>query len=353
MEVEVQPPEPSELEPHLLVDWKADNTRPPLSVTVMGSILIHFLVFAVIMVAPALPGPGRVPFEREMVDISKATPLFLPPELLTQKAPNKREVSKELDLAGLVAKPEIKPAPATSAIQAPPRRFEPPPVPTPKSEPAKTIDTSKLEPAPAIQSQNPPAIGTSPQSLPVSVPPPPPPVEKPKLAFETPGSQSGAKTGQGGLMEGPRTTIDEAGKKAMRAGGSASVNDSDLQMPGMAPGSQSKGSSSLELLSDPMGVDFRPYLVRVLAVIRRNWFLVLPEGARMGQRGRTVVQFSIAKNGTVPKLVIHAPSGSEPLDRAAVAGISASNPLPPLPTEYKGDVLRLQLVFSYNMPGLR
>ena len=100
-----------------------------------------------------------------------------------------------------------------------------------------------------------------------------------------------------------------------------------------------------------MGVDFRPYLVRVLAVVRRNWFLVLPEGARMGQRGRTVVQFSIAKDGTVPKLVIHAPSGSEPLDRAAVSGISMSNPLPPLPAEYRGGVLRLQLVFSYNMPG--
>jgi TonB family protein len=105
-----------------------------------------------------------------------------------------------------------------------------------------------------------------------------------------------------------------------------------------------------------MGVDFRPYLIRVLAAVRHNWFLVLPEGARMGQRGRTVVQFSIAKNGSVPKLVIHMPSGNEPLDRAAVAGISASNPFPPLPNEYKGSVLQLQLVFSYNMAtgtGLR
>jgi len=73
----------------------------------------------------------------------------------------------------------------------------------------------------------------------------------------------------------------------------------------------------------------------------------------MGQRGRTVVQFTIAKNGSVPKLVIHMPSGNEPLDRAAVAGISASNPFPPLPNEYRGEVLRLQLVFSYNMPGAR
>ena len=355
MEVEAKQPklEPSDLEPHLLVDWKADNTRPPLSVTAIGSILAHLLALGAVMILPELPGPTRVPSEREVVDLRKATPLVLPRELLTQKAPNKREVSKDLDLAGLIAKPSpAPPNPAASGIQAPPRKFEPPPAPTLKNEPGKTIEIAKVEAAPTLpQAQNPPAVGTSSQALQINVPPPPPPAEKPKLAFETPGSQTGTRAGRGGLLEGPHNSIEDAGKKAMRAGGSVSINESDLQLPGLAPGQPNKGSSSLELLSDPMGVDFRPYLARVLAVVRRNWFLVLPEGARMGQRGRTVVQFSIAKDGSVPKLVIHAPSGSQPLDRAAVSGISMSNPLPPLPNEYRGGELRLQLVFSYNMPG--
>jgi TonB family protein len=303
------------------------------------------------MVAPSLPGRAYTPFDPESMDVHKATPLFLPPELLTQKAPNKREVSKDLDLAGLVAKPEAKPSPASAPVQAP-RKFQPPPVPAPPTQP-KAIDPAKVEPAPTLQAQTPPTIGTVQQPLPVTVAPPPPPVEKPKLAFENPGAQSGSNTGRGGLLQGPNTTVDQAAKSAMRGGGSTAINESDLQMPGLSPNqaSPNKGSSSLELLSDPMGVDFRPYLIRVLAAVRRNWFLVLPEGARMGQRGRTVVQFSIAKDGSVPKLVIHMPSGSEPLDRAAVAGISASNPFPPLPNEYRGNVLRLQLVFSYNMPG--
>ena len=47
------------------------------------------------------------------------------------------------------------------------------------------------------------------------------------------------------------------------------------------------------------------------------------------------------------------PSGAEALDRAAVAGISASNPLPPLPTDYSGEVVRLQLTFLYNMQQKR
>jgi outer membrane biosynthesis protein TonB len=43
------------------------------------------------------------------------------------------------------------------------------------------------------------------------------------------------------------------------------------------------------------------------------------------------------------------PSGTEALDRAAVAGVSASNPFPPLPGEFKGDQIRVQLVFFYNV----
>jgi hypothetical protein len=36
--------------------------------------------------------------------------------------------------------------------------------------------------------------------------------------------------------------------------------------------------------------------------------------------------------------------------RAAVAGISASVPFPPLPSEFKGDRIVLQMNFAYNMP---
>ena len=111
-----------------------------------------------------------------------------------------------------------------------------------------------------------------------------------------------------------------------------------------------KTASSVELLSDPQGVDFKPYLLKVLAAVRRNWQAVIPESARYGRRGRVTVQFAIDKSGSVPKLVIASPSGSDSLDRAAVAGISASNPFPPLPADFRGDQVRLRLVFAYNVP---
>jgi TonB family protein len=109
--------------------------------------------------------------------------------------------------------------------------------------------------------------------------------------------------------------------------------------------------SALQLLSDPQGVDFRPYMTQVLAAVKRNWMSVFPESARMGQRGRSVVQFSVNRQGQVPKLVIATPAGTQALDRAAVAGVSASVPFPPLPAGFRGDEIRLQLVFTYNMPA--
>jgi TonB family protein len=84
--------------------------------------------------------------------------------------------------------------------------------------------------------------------------------------------------------------------------------------------------------------------------VRRNWLAVIPEIAKLGRRGRVGIQFAIARNGAVPKLVIISNSGTDSLDRAAVAGVSASNPFPPLPSEYKGDRIVLQFNFAYNVP---
>jgi TonB family protein len=144
----------------------------------------------------------------------------------------------------------------------------------------------------------------------------------------------------------------------VRGGGSGGlvVGDSGTGIGGIGEGvnlppTPGRQGSSLELLSDPMGVDFRPYLIKILASVRRNWWAVMPEAARLGRRGRVGIQFAIARNGSVPKLVIVSNSGTDALDRAAVAGISASNPVPPLPPEYKGDQIRLQFNFAYNQPG--
>ena len=91
----------------------------------------------------------------------------------------------------------------------------------------------------------------------------------------------------------------------------------------------------------------------MLTVVKRNWLAIAPQSARLGRRGLVLVQFSIDRRGLVPKVVITSTSGVEAFDRAAIAALSMSNPLPPLPAEYKGDQVRLQMALSYNMTPQR
>ena len=100
------------------------------------------------------------------------------------------------------------------------------------------------------------------------------------------------------------------------------------------------------------GVDFTNYFQRLLASVKRNWYAIIPESARMGDKGKVVIQFRIETNGTVPypEPNLVRSSGKEPLDRAAMAAISASSPFEPLPTAYTRPYIELRFTFLYNLP---
>ena len=176
-------------------------------------------------------------------------------------------------------------------------------------------------------------------------------LENPKASM--PSRQGAAQVGTLELTARPDQLIEGAIQQMIRGGGARQAVGTGIggnPSMGVLPPGPSESGSVVELLSDPRGVDFRPYLTQVLAAVRRNWLAVIPESARLGMsRGRTLIQFSVARNGSVPKLVIAKSSGTSPLDRAAVAGISASNPFPPLPSEYLGQDIRLQFTFLYNI----
>jgi TonB family protein len=182
--------------------------------------------------------------------------------------------------------------------------------------------------------------------------------EQPKLTLEEAGHA--APPGQvTGRVPMPGSSIADAIQEAARGGGFGgrmAVGDPGASDPFVYGGSVRQPASpgvpgaNVELKSDPMGVDFRSYLVQVLAAVKRNWTAVMPESVRLGLRGRVSIQFAIGKTGSVLKLVYASQSGSRPLDEAAVAGISASNPFPPLPSEFRGERIVVQLNFAYNMP---
>lgn len=144
-----------------------------------------------------------------------------------------------------------------------------------------------------------------------------------------------------------RSALDEAARAtaASRAGMGGSGGSF-----GRGPSASSAAQSQLDILSDTMGVDFGPYLSRVLQNVRTNWYTLIPEVARppIMKQGKVSIEFAITKEGRVAGMKLTFPSGDSSLDRAAWGGITASNPFPPLPQEFRGNYLALRFHFYYN-----
>jgi TonB family protein len=340
--------------PNFVLDWhEFDDSRRHWRAGI-GSLVVHCVIFATVIAISSLSGPAPKQATEIYIDFSKATPLIVPRDL-TQKEPNKGKVAKEVSVEDLKRRP---PSPKRLP-PAPVARFRPPnPRPPGPQQPAATpriVEPPKIETPLTAQNAPPalPAMSGTPKA------PPPPqiqPVEQPKLAFETPG-QNGASENKGERkLTPPKDTVQDAIHAVARGGGGqGSIAVSDLDRPPDLPESIQRPTlpgqtgSTLQLMSDPMGADFKPYLMQVLAVVRKNWFAVWPESARLGNRGVVQLMFSINRDGHVPKLVIATESGTRALDLAAVAGVDASQPFPPFPKEFKGQQIQLQFAFKYNV----
>jgi TonB family protein len=315
------------------------------------SVLLHVAVIVVLsLLPPDLLVSSR---ERPQPEIKRiVTPLVAPLTEFTQTRPNQAKLTKEIDVASLQPRERIqtpKGAPSTTRQRAPrPAQIPalPTPAPAPLPEPPRIEATNRELPRldlPTAQIQPPPQIQTT---------------EKPKLALENVGAPPPTVAPDQRQVAIPNTSVQDAIRQNTRQaspGGGLMVGDPGAGSGGVGEGinlppSPGIQGSALELKSDPLGVDFRPYLTQILATIRRNWYAVMPSSVGLGRRGKVGLLFSISRTGGVDKVTWAFQSGSDPLDRAAVASISASNPFPPLPREFKGDRIVLQLNFAYNMP---
>ncbi len=158
-----------------------------------------------------------------------------------------------------------------------------------------------------------------------------PRVKQPKPSFET-------------KPMSPGSAIEQAGRAALANRGSYGGDNGDF---GLNQGSKARAQGQVDVLSDTMGVDFGPYLSRVLREVRKNWYLLVPPDVE-NKKGKLAIQFYILKNGRVTGMQVTDPSGDKALDRAAWGGITASDPFQPLPNEFPGQYLSLRFRFYYN-----
>lgn len=319
----------------LILELEAEAARWRRRSMFLLSILLHGLLALFLVIEPQIFRRGaqligiRVEPERQ----NDTTFLVMPPDLLKRRPPPDTSVLSDKNRQAQGPSPQIDP----KGLRMPYLRGN-----TPLPEIA-----GGAQPPPSPPPASPPSASKSPSSGP---PPPPQQQESQLKLMDLPPPSSGREQSR---LQMPSMTSGEAIQQSLesaargRATGTVpGPGDSTSQLNNINPSFSTEGPV---ILSDTRGVDFGPYLARVVYNVRRNWNAVIPESARLGQKGRVGIIFEIVKDGSVPQIRLVASSGSDPLDRAAIASIRASNPFPPLPEEFTGKHLVLQFIYLYNL----
>ena len=333
------------LTPHLLLQLEDElegvRRREAAWISLMVHLLVVLLLINTTRIFPGLKG-NIIASAADLMKNQQLTYLDLPPDL--QKAPPK--------------------PPPTNVISDKNRTAE-------SRHPQ--IDKKTLE---ELRRAGPPGGRQAPPSQQAQAPPSQQPAQQPQAPPPQQGQQQGMAMNNPPVLQDPRLPVPQQGspkstvdfRSMMSAGQQISQAANNVAMGRTAPsvgfggavgsggdygagrGGSARVQGNLEVLSDTQGVDFGPYLSRVLEAVRRNWYAIIPESARppLLKHGKVAIQFVILPNGKVAGLQYTGSSGDIALDRAAWGGITASDPFSPLPSAFHGPYLALRFHFYYN-----
>jgi TonB family protein len=297
-------------------------------VTNVVSVLLHIALILAIIFYPKFFGPHTRTAEEEEIARKQIT-VLLPSGALEALKPTPRPA---------VPHESMRVDPRTIRKVAPPRPPEPIPVPTPEPPKRELPSTPQPNAVPPPTPEKPAPSAILPKT-PVQLEKPDLPV--PQKGLILPRQQSPGDTIRD-ISRGIKPNSPVPLGEVNPSGGGG----------GRGSGSQGAGFGGVEILTDTQGVDFNDYIRRLLVIVKRNWYSVMPPSVQLGDTGKVGLQFKILANGGVPdddpKRVFG--SGKEPLDRAAVSSIRASNPFPPLPPGFKGPYIELRIDYYYNLP---
>jgi TonB family protein len=310
-----------EFVPHMLAQLEDELARSRKREAFWISVIVHIVLILVVIFSPQLLPNWAQPHLLRAEDLARAkepTFLALPSDL--QKPPAKVQTDKLSDKNRIAQTPHpqidkktLEALRAARGNQMPPGPRSQMPQATPQQQPpANSQSATNNYQQPRYQ----------PQEQPQPTPNP----------FRTPGTAG--------------DIIAQATRNARMGAGGGGVGAGY----GSGPADRNAALGPFDVLSDTQGVDFGPYLSRILQSIKMNWYNLIPEEARapLLKHGKVAIRFLITPSGKVAGMFIESPSGDIPLDRAAYGGITASDPFSPLPHEFHGPYLALRITFFYN-----
>ncbi len=109
-------------------------------------------------------------------------------------------------------------------------------------------------------------------------------------------------------------------------------------------------NTGVDILSDTMGVDFEPYLKKILRDIYHTWLPLIPEEARppLNKQGETLIRFTILPDGRIGAMQLDGSTQDQAIDRAAWGSITGVGQFPPLPSQFHGPNLELRIHYLVN-----
>ena len=106
------------------------------------------------------------------------------------------------------------------------------------------------------------------------------------------------------------------------------------------------GSAGINFGDGTFGNQYGWYVDAITRRISQNWLKSLVD-TNVRSAPRVYLSFDIARNGAVSNIEVKQPSGIPSLDRSAMRALYASNPLTPLPPDYRGSTVSVSVYFEY------
>ena len=331
--------------PALLLHLQDDLTRSRRREAAWLSVIVHLLIIILFVNQPRLEGFYRRVFLHQqpimrvsVQDLLKQrdlTYLELPPDLQKPPARPKTNVMSDKDRIATTKTPQVDPKELRKLFAS-----SHPGV--PKGMQGQGQDSNSIQPAPA-PAQAPPQQAQQQAAQPQQ--------QQPQNSasnqiaqLQLPQTQEKPPVKFGGNVSAG-SAIEQAARAAAQNRGGYGGESGDF---GLSQGKSGGVMGPMEILTDTMGVDFGPYLNRVLHDVRQNWYQLIPESASF-KRGWVTIDFFILKDGTVQGLKVIDSSGDVTLERPAYGSIKGSDPFQPLPREFPGPYLGLRFRFFYNL----
>lgn len=111
-------------------------------------------------------------------------------------------------------------------------------------------------------------------------------------------------------------------------------------------GGGSGGGNGVSIGAGSGGFGDSWYAKAVERRISENWLRSL-FGPSSTIKYQAIVSFLINANGNITDVRIEKSSGNSTVDLSATRAVTASNPLPPVPSEYRGQTLKIMAYFEY------